>query len=82
MVVQGRRIINNNFLPMYIRIKATTMVCHELLAKMIEDQLVDMKMTYSVSKNKVTMLIKGNFDRDTIARQISTGMGNFKDLTV
>jgi hypothetical protein len=49
---------------------------------MLENRIDDMKMTYSVSKDTVTMLIGGKFEEDKIIEKISTGMENFKQMTV
>lgn len=37
-----------------------------------------MKMTYDISKENVTMLIRGEFEEDKIVSKISSGMENFK----
>ena len=49
---------------------------------MLENRIDDMKMTYSVSKDTVTMIIGGKFEQDKIMEKISTGMENFKQMTV
>lgn len=49
---------------------------------MLESGLGDMKMTYSVSKDTVTMLIGGKFDEEKIIQRIDSGMENFKEFTV
>lgn len=49
---------------------------------MLENRIDDMKMTYSVSKDTVTMLIGGKFEEDKIFEKVSTGMENFKQMTV
>lgn len=41
-----------------------------------------MKMTYTVSKDTVTMLIRGKFEEEKIIEKINSGMENFKQLTV
>ena len=67
---------------MYIKLKATLIITKEILLELLETGLDDMKMTYSVSKDTVTMLIGGKFDEDKIIQQINSGMENFKELTV
>ena len=67
---------------MYIKLKATLIITKEILLELLETGLDDMKMTYSVSKDTVTMLICGKFDEDKIIQQINSGMENFKELTV
>lgn len=67
---------------MYIKLKATLIITKEILLELLETGLDDMKMTYSVSKDTVTMLIGGKFDEDKIIEKINSGMENFKELTV
>lgn len=62
--------------------KATLLVSKEILLEMLENRIDEMKMTYSVSKDTVTMLIGGKFEEDKIIEKISTGMENFKQMTV
>lgn len=49
---------------------------------MLENSFTDMKMTYTVSKDTVTMLIGGKFDEEKILEKIYSGMENFKEFTV
>jgi hypothetical protein len=46
---------------MYIKIKATIIVAKEVFLEWLEIGLDDMKMTYDISKDYVTMLIRGEF---------------------
>jgi len=65
-------------LPLYIKIKATIIVAKEVFLEWLELGLDDMKMTYDISKDYVTMLIRGEFEEDKIVQKISSGMENFK----
>ncbi len=63
---------------MYIKLRATLIVAKEILLEMLATSLGDMRMTYSVSKDTVTMLIGGKFEEDKIIEKINSGMENFK----
>jgi hypothetical protein len=82
LIKKGEQYANTYLLPMYIRLKATLIISKEIMMELLESSLGDMKMTYSVSKDTVTMLIGGKFDEEKIIEKINSGMENFKELTV
>jgi hypothetical protein len=82
LIKQGQVYVNTYVLPLYIKLKATLIVSKEILLELLETGLDDMRMTYSVSKDTVTMLIGGKFEEDKIIEKINSGMENFKELTV
>lgn len=82
LIKQGQVYANTYVLPLYIKLKATLIVSKEILLELLETGLDDMRMTYSVSKDTVTMLIGGKFEEDKIIEKINSGMENFKELTV
>ena len=82
LVKKGQSYAYTYLLPMCIKLKATLIITKEILFELLETGLDDVKMTYSVSMDTVTMLISGKFDEDKIIQQINSGMKNFKELTV
>lgn len=62
LVKKGKEYFYVNVFPLYIKLKAALLVSKEILIEMLENRLDDMKMTYSVSKDTVTMLIGGKFE--------------------
>lgn len=50
--------------------------------EILETRFDQMKMTYSVSKDTVTMLISGKFEEEKFIEKIKVSMENFKELTV
>lgn len=66
LIKQGQVYVNTYVLPLYIKLKATLIVSKEILLELLETGLDDMRMTYSVSKDTVTMLIGGKFEEDKI----------------
>lgn len=71
LIKKGEEYVQTYILPMYIKLKATLIVSKEILLEMLETGLGDMKMTYSVSKDTVTMLIGGKFDEEKIIEKIN-----------
>lgn len=71
LIKKGEEYVHTYILPMYIKLKATLIVTKEILLEMLESGLGDMKMTYSVSKDTVTMLIGGKFDEEKIIGKIN-----------
>jgi len=82
LIKKGEQYAYTYVLPMYIKLRATLIVAKEIMFELLESGLDDMKMTYSVSKDTVTMLIGGKFDEEKIVERINSGMENFKELTV
>jgi hypothetical protein len=62
LIKKGQTYVYTYVLPMYIKLKATILITKEILIELLESGLDDMKMTYSISKDNVTMLIGGKFD--------------------
>lgn len=71
LIKKGEEYVHTYILPSYIKLKATLIVAKEILLEMLETGLGDMKMTYSVSKDTVTMLIGGQFDEEKIIEKIN-----------
>lgn len=82
MVEKGRKMTINYCLPIYITLKATTLVTREMLMEILESRIQNMKVSYESSKDTVTMLIQGKFQEDQIKEKLSEGMKSFKQLTV
>lgn len=62
LIKKGESYVYTYIFPMYIKLKATLIITKEILLELLETSLDDMKMSYSVSKDTVTMLIGGKFD--------------------
>lgn len=71
LIKKGEVYVYTYIMPLYIKLKATLIVTKEILLEMLETGLGDMKMTYSVSKDTVTMLIGGSFDEEKIIEKIN-----------
>jgi hypothetical protein len=74
LITKGKQYVYTNILPLYIKLKATILVFKDIMIELLENGLDDMKMTYTVSKDTVTMLIRGKFEEDKIIEKISEGM--------
>jgi hypothetical protein len=82
LIKKGQDYVQTYILPMYIKLKATLIVSKEIMMELLESSFTDMKMTYTVSKDTVTMLIGGKFDEEKILAKINSGLENFKESTV
>lgn len=46
------------------------------------ERLGQLKLTYTVSKDTVTLFFSGEFNKDKVMEKITTNMTSFKNLTV
>ena len=61
LIKKGQGYFQTYIFPMYIKLKATLIVTKQIILECLETGLGDMKMTYEISKDTVTMLIAGKF---------------------
>ena len=58
-------------MPIYITLKATVLVTKEMVFEILENRIQNMKVSYEVSKDTVTMLIGGKFNEEQIKAKIN-----------
>lgn len=82
LVEKGKVMSERHLLPLYITLKATLIVSKEMLMETLAQRLGDLKMTYEVSKDTVTMFVTGDFSEQKIISKIESNVEAFKDMTV
>jgi hypothetical protein len=46
------------------------------------ERLGKLQMTYNISKNNITLLLKGEFEEEKILAKIKENFGNIKQMTI
>lgn len=82
LIQKGRALTVNYLLPFFITFKATVLVSREMLMEALADRLGQLKMTYKISKDGVTMFFAGEFDEEKILARVGQNLTSFRQLTV
>ncbi len=62
LLQKTRALTGHYLLPLFITFKATVLVSREMMMEALAERLGQLKMTYKVSKDGVTMFFTGDFD--------------------
>jgi len=79
---RGREISAEYVMPLFITFKATVLVSREMMMETLAERLGQLKMTYKVSKDGVTMFFTGEFEEEKILARVSQNLSSFRQLTV
>lgn len=82
IIQKGRALTAHYLLPLFITFKATVLVSREMLMEALAERLGQLKMTYKVSKDGVTMFFTGEFDEEKILARVGQNLTSFRQLTV
>lgn len=82
LIQRGREISTQYVMPLFITFKATVLVSREMMMETLAERLGQLKMTYKVSKDGVTMFFTGEFEEEKILARVSQNLSSFRQLTV
>jgi hypothetical protein len=82
LMQRGREISAEYVMPLFITFKATVLVSREMMMETLAERLGQLKMTYKVSKDGVTMFFTGEFEEEKILARVSQNLSSFRQLTV
>lgn len=82
LLLKGKALSQEYILPLFITFKATVLVSRELMMEVLAERLGQLKMTYNVSKDGVTMFFTGEFDEEKILARVGQNLSSFRQLTV
>jgi hypothetical protein len=82
LIQRGREISAEYVMPLFITFKATVLVSREMMMETLAERLGQLKMTYKVSKDGVTMFFTGEFEEEKILARVSQNLSSFRQLTV
>ena len=82
LIQRGREISAAYVMPLFITFKATVLVSREMMMETLAERLGQLKMTYKVSKDGVTMFFTGEFEEEKILARVSQNLSSFRQLTV
>jgi hypothetical protein len=82
IIERGRTLSAHYILPLFITFKATVLVSREMMMEALGERLGQLKMTYKVSKDGVTMFFAGEFDEEKILARVGQNLSSFRQLTV